>query len=72
MPGDRGRWVRADAGVYETSGLVSQWADQSGANNHLAPPTTGNQPLFHEHIYGPATQTVPPYVERVLAGNWKN
>ena len=33
---------------------------------------TGNQPLFHEHIYGPATKTVPAYVERVLAGHWKN
>jgi len=28
---------------------------------------SGNQPLFMEHIYGPATQIVPPYVERVLA-----
>ena len=32
---------------------------------------TDNQPLFHEHIYGPATLTVPPYVERVLANGWK-
>ncbi|WP_421997055.1 NAD-dependent deacylase [Reyranella sp.] len=31
---------------------------------------TGNQPLFHEHIYGPATQTVPAYVERILAKGW--
>jgi len=28
---------------------------------------SGNQPLFKEHIYGPATRIVPPYVERVLA-----
>src|SRR5262245_37894151 len=28
---------------------------------------SGNQPLFKEHIYGPATQTVPTYIERVLA-----
>ena len=28
---------------------------------------TDNQPLFHEHIYGPATRIVPPYVERILA-----
>ena len=33
---------------------------------------TGNQSLFHEHIYGPATKIVPAYVERVLAGHWKN
>ena len=32
---------------------------------------TGNQPLFHEHIYGPATQVVPAYVERVLANGWR-
>ena len=32
---------------------------------------TGNQPLFHEHIYGPATQVVPAYIERVLAGRWQ-
>ncbi len=33
---------------------------------------TGNQPLFHEHIYGPATQVVPAYVERVLAEGWQH
>ena len=32
---------------------------------------TGNQPLFLEHIYGPATEVVPRYVERVLAGRWQ-
>ena len=32
---------------------------------------SGNQPLFQEHIYGPATQTVPAYVERVLRSGWK-
>ena len=32
---------------------------------------TGNQPLFHEHIYGPATEVVPRYIERVLAGRWQ-
>jgi len=32
---------------------------------------TGNRTLFHQHIYGPATLTVPPYVERVLANGWK-
>ncbi len=30
-----------------------------------------NQTLFHEHILGPATLTVPPFVERVLAYGWK-
>jgi NAD-dependent deacetylase len=31
---------------------------------------TDNRDLFHEHIYGPATQVVPPYVERVLTRGW--
>lgn len=29
---------------------------------------SGNQSLFHEHIYGPATRIVPAYVERILKG----
>ncbi|MDP1964336.1 MAG: NAD-dependent deacylase [Reyranella sp.] len=32
---------------------------------------TENQTLFQEHIYGPATRIVPPYVERILAEGWK-
>lgn len=32
---------------------------------------TDNRDLFHEHIYGPATQVVPPYVARVLTQGWK-
>lgn len=32
---------------------------------------TGNQSLFQEHIYGPATRTVPSYVARVLAQGWR-
>jgi NAD-dependent deacetylase len=31
---------------------------------------TDNRDLFHEHIYGPATEVVPPYVERVLRKGW--
>ena len=30
-------------------------------------PSSGHS-LFHEGIYGPATQTVPAYVERILTG----
>lgn len=33
---------------------------------------TGNQSLFHEHIYGPASQTVPAYVQRVLTRGWRD
>ncbi|MGD9885539.1 MAG: NAD-dependent deacylase [Reyranella sp.] len=32
---------------------------------------TDNRDLFHEHIYGPATEVVPRYVERVLKQGWK-
>ncbi len=33
---------------------------------------SGNQPLFREHIYGPATLVVPPFIERVLAEGVKS
>jgi NAD-dependent deacetylase len=29
---------------------------------------SSNDTLFHEHVYGPATQVVPPYVEKILKG----
>ena len=32
---------------------------------------TDNKSLFHDHIYGPATETVPPYVTRVLTQGWR-
>ena len=32
---------------------------------------TDSKSLFHEHIYGPATETVPPYVARVLKQGWR-
>jgi len=32
---------------------------------------TDSKNLFHEHIYGPATGTVPPYVAHVLKHGWK-
>ena len=32
---------------------------------------TDNRDLFHEHLYGPATAVVPPYVERVLTRGWR-
>jgi NAD-dependent deacetylase len=33
---------------------------------------SSNQTLFREHIYGPATQVVPPFIQRVLAEGVKN
>jgi NAD-dependent deacetylase len=32
---------------------------------------TDNKTLFHEHIYGPATEVVPSYVTRILKQGWK-
>ncbi len=58
--------------VYPAAGFVLQARRRAHAHTvelNLEP--TGNQPLFQEHIYGPATQIVPPYVERVLKGGWQ-
>jgi NAD-dependent deacetylase len=57
--------------VYPAAGFVLQARRRARAHTvelNLEP--TGNQPLFQEHIYGPATLTVPPYVERVLKSGW--
>jgi len=57
--------------VYPAAGFVLQARRRAHAHTvelNLEP--TGNQPLFQEHIYGPATRTVPPYVERVLKSGW--
>jgi hypothetical protein len=37
-------WVRADAGITASGGLVSAWADQSGNANHLVQPTSAERP----------------------------
>jgi NAD-dependent deacetylase len=55
--------------VYPAAGFVLHVRRRARARTvelNLEP--TENQPLFHEHIYGPATRIVPPYVERILAG----
>jgi NAD-dependent protein deacetylase/lipoamidase len=57
--------------VYPAAGFVLEARRHAHAHTvelNLEP--TGNQPLFDEHIYGPATKTVPPYVERVLKSGW--
>jgi NAD-dependent protein deacetylase/lipoamidase len=57
--------------VYPAAGLVLEARRHAHAHTvelNLKP--TGNQALFDEHIYGPATKTVPPYVERVLKSGW--
>lgn len=42
-------WFRADAGVTQTFGLVSAWADQSGNARNAAQATGTNQPLYVEN-----------------------
>ena len=58
--------------VYPAAGfiqLVRRRARVHTVELNLEP--TESQPLFQEHIYGPATRIVPPYVERILAEGWK-
>jgi len=59
--------------VYPAAGFVMKvrWHNHRAHTVELNLEPTGNETLFHEHIYGPATLTVPPYVERVLANGWK-
>jgi NAD-dependent deacetylase len=55
--------------VYPAAGFVLQVRRRARVCTvelNLEP--TENQPLFQDHIYGPATRIVPPYVERILAG----
>jgi len=55
--------------VYPAAGFVLHVRRRARARTvelNLEP--TDNQTLFQEQIYGPATRIVPPYVERVLAG----
>ena len=58
--------------VYPAAGFVQHVRRRARARTvelNLEP--TESQPLFQEHIYGPATRIVPPYVERILAEGWK-
>lgn len=59
--------------VYPAAGYVLQ-VRRSRPRAHtveLNLEPSDNQTLFHEHIYGPATLTVPAFVDRVLARGWK-
>jgi NAD-dependent deacetylase len=58
--------------VYPAAGFVLHVRRRARAHTvelNLEP--TESQPLFQEHIYGPATRIVPPYVDRILAEGWK-
>ncbi len=39
-------WLRSDLGVTQSGGLVSQWADQSGNNNHLTQTVEAKKPIY--------------------------
>lgn len=39
-------WFKADAGVTESGGAVSAWADQSGNGNDITQATAGYQPTY--------------------------
>ncbi len=40
-------WLKADAGVVETFGSVSQWTDQSGNGNNAIQPNSAAQPILN-------------------------
>ena len=55
--------------VYPAAGFVLQARRRAHAHTvelNLEP--SGNQPLFREHVYGPATQVVPSYVDKIIKG----
>ena len=59
--------------VYPAAGFVLQ-VRRSITRAHtveLNLEPSANQTLVREQIYGPATLTVPPFVDRVLAYGWK-
>jgi NAD-dependent deacetylase len=59
--------------VYPAAGFVLQ-VRRSNPRAHtveLNLEPSANRTLFREHIYGPATLTVPAFVDRVLAYGWK-
>ncbi|MDP1837377.1 MAG: NAD-dependent deacylase [Reyranella sp.] len=61
--------IGTSAQVYPAAGFVLHVRRRAHVRTvelNLEP--TENQPLFGEHIYGPATRIVPAYVERILAG----
>lgn len=39
-------WYKADVGVTQSSGLVTQWNDQSGNNRHLTVPFGATEPNY--------------------------
>lgn len=58
--------------VYPAAGFVLQVRRRPRVRTvelNLEP--TESESLFQEHVYGPATRIVPPFVDRLLAEGWK-
>ena len=51
-------WLSADSGVVESGGIVTQWNDLSGNNNHAIQPNTSKRPtlLLQELHHKPVIQ----------------
>ncbi len=51
-------WLKADAGVFQTSGEVDIWSDQSGNTNDVWAPSTTNRPLITTATIGGSAHDV--------------
>ena len=63
--------IGTSGNVYPAAGFVRQARFTGNAATvelNLEPSLKAND--FHLAYYGPATQMVPPYVDRILAGEW--
>src|SRR5690606_6690731 len=63
--------IGTSGNVYPAAGFVQEAREIAGAHTvelNLEP--SEGATLFAEKIYGPATQVVPAYVERVLRDGW--
>ena len=45
-------WLRADMGIVQSGGAVSEWQDQSGNGNHVGQTSAAAQPLLIENAIG--------------------
>jgi NAD-dependent deacetylase len=62
--------IGTSGNVYPAAGFVHEVRSVGRAHTvelNMEPSSGGS--LFHEKIYGPATQVVPAYVQRILAGD---
>jgi NAD-dependent deacetylase len=62
--------IGTSGNVYPAAGFVrtARMAGSAHTAELNLEPSAG-QSLFHERCYGPATQVIPEYVERILSGN---